>query len=85
MAVYVDNFYAPYRRMLMCHMAADSLQELHDMADCIGVDRRWFQDHARHPHYDVSKGKRALAVRHGAVEVSVRELLRVASRLASEL
>lgn len=31
MAVYVDNFYAPYKRMLMCHMAADTLQELHDM------------------------------------------------------
>jgi len=37
---------------------------------------------SRHPHYDASKEKRAL---HGALEVSVRELLRVESQLSTEL
>lgn len=33
MAVYVDNFKAPYGRMFMCHMIADTQKELLEMAD----------------------------------------------------
>lgn len=68
MSVYVDKAIYKYRRMIMCHMVADSPAELHAMARKIGVRRRWYQADASTPHYDVCKGKRALAVRAGAVE-----------------
>jgi hypothetical protein len=68
-AVYVDNFSAPYRRMSMSHMIADSEQELHAMADRIGVQRRWYQG----DHYDISKGKRELAIQYGAVQITVKQ------------
>ncbi len=79
MTVYVDNARLPYRRMLMCHMLADTLEELHTMADRIGVHRRHFQgkEKASCPHYDICLSKRDLALRHGAVEVSKRELVRI--------
>lgn len=85
MAVYVDPARHPFGRMLMCHMIADSLEELHAMADRIGVARRHFQGMASWPHYDICKAKRALAVRHGAREVSAMDLARVIRRLKGEL
>jgi hypothetical protein len=56
--------------MTMCHMIADTPDELHAMAREIGVKRRWFQfpPLTSFPHYDVCKSKRALAVQHGAIE-----------------
>lgn len=75
MAVYVDDMYAQFGRMKMCHMMADSLEELHDMAFAIGLKPNWFQDKPRFPHYDVSMTKRAVAVQNGAVEVTSRELV----------
>lgn len=79
MTVYVDDMRAPFGRMIMCHMEADTLEELHAMADRIGVARRWFQGphngHSRFPHYDIALSKRALAVQYGAKEVTQRELV----------
>jgi hypothetical protein len=66
-------------RMIMCHMTADTLAELHAMAIRLGV-RRWFQDKPGAPHYDISKMNRSLAIRFGAVEVRPRELLAAARR-----
>lgn len=78
MAVYVDDMRAPYGRMLMCHMVADTSEELHAMADRIGVARRWCQYEGQpDEHYDICLGKRAAAVRLGAEEVSRRELAAV--------
>lgn len=76
MTVYVDAAVNGYGRMIMCHMLADSPDELHAMADKIGVARRHYQspDKASFPHYDICKAKRALAVRHGAQEVDRRKL-----------
>ena len=73
MTVYVDDMRAPYGRMVMCHMAADSEDELHAMADAIGVQRRWYQG----DHYDISLMKRRLAVLAGAQEVTVREMVAI--------
>lgn len=82
MAVYVDDMRARFGRMVMCHMAADSLEELHAMADRIGVARRWYQGPpvTRWPHYDIALSKRALAVAAGAQEITQRESLPVMRR-----
>lgn len=74
MTVYVDKMRAPYGRMIMCHMVADTVEELHAMADIIGVKRRWFQDHHM-PHYDISLGRRRLAVENGAIEIDRYQLV----------
>jgi hypothetical protein len=70
MAIYVDAPRYSYGRMIMCHMIADTPEELHAMADKIGMARRWFQapPQASFWHYDIAKFKRALAVEHGAIE-----------------
>lgn len=78
MAVYVDNMRAPYGRMIMCHMGADTTEELLAMADKIGVDRRWIQHKGSYlEHFDISLGKRELAVKFGAIEVSRRDLVQI--------
>jgi hypothetical protein len=58
-------------------MVADSLEELHSMADKIGVNRKWFQNKPTHPHYDICKSKRMLAIKFGAIEVTSRELVNI--------
>ena len=75
--VYVGDIEYPYRRMLMSHMLADTLQELHEMADSIGIDRKWFQNKEKFPHYDVCKSMKQKAIQLGAVEMSDRELVRM--------
>lgn len=72
MSVYVDAAAHRFGRMLMCHMIADTTDELRMMAFKIGVALRWFQRTASAPHFDICKSKRALAVQHGAVEADRR-------------
>lgn len=76
MTVYVDNMKASLGRMIMCHMIADSDDELHRMADTIGIDRKHWQspEKTSGSHYDICKQKRAMAVKAGAVEISLRVL-----------
>lgn len=62
--------------MKMCHMVATNMEELHEMAQELGL-RRYFQGEGRYPHYDISMGKRRTAVALGAVEVSEREIIRI--------
>ncbi|WP_246751705.1 DUF4031 domain-containing protein [Rhizobium sp. ZX09] len=78
MSVYVDDMRAPFGNMVMCHMWADSDDELLAMADRIGVQRKWIQGHpilsfgkhrnASWVHFDIATSKRALAVKFGAIE-----------------
>jgi hypothetical protein len=57
-------------RMLMCHMIADTEDELLKMADWIGVARRWHQKPGTSgSHFDIALSKRALAVAAGALEI----------------
>jgi len=79
-SVYVDAAVWSYGRMTMCHMLADQTEELHEMADRIGIARCWFQN-ARYPHYDICKTKRAMAVRFGAREIGRREFVQIARKL----
>lgn len=75
MSVYVDNMRAPFRGMIMCHMLADSTDELMAMADRIGIARRWVQyPGTAREHFDIPLSKRALAVAAGAIEIDRRQL-----------
>lgn len=77
MSVYVDDSVdygygavkeVPYARQ-WCHLYADSLEELHEFASRIGMKQEWFQglpDH-KFPHYDLTKSRRTLAIRNGAI------------------
>ena len=56
-------------------MIADTREELEQMAKTIGVARKWLQ----HPgtyreHFDICLSKRAQAVEHGAIEITMLEL-----------
>lgn len=77
MAVYVDGARHPYRRMIMCHMMADSTPELLAMADAIGVNRKWVQKAGTcYEHFDICKAKRAKAVALGAIELTSKAMVK---------
>lgn len=77
MTVYVDDMSVPYGRMKMCHMAADTRGELLEMVDRIGIDRRHIQKRGTwQEHFDISLGKKQLAIKAGAVLVTRKELVR---------
>lgn len=75
MPCYVDNMKAKFGNMVMCHLVADTDEELHAMADRIGVSRKWHQKAGTpHSHYDIAQSKRALAVHYGAREITRSQL-----------
>lgn len=54
---------------LWCHCWTDGpIEELHQLMEKIGMKRSWFQNHPRHPHYDLVPSKRKLAIKYGAIE-----------------
>ena len=78
MSVYVDNMRSRVGRLVLCHMMADTTEELHAMADRIGMKRHWCQyEGTDREHYDVSLAKRALALRYGAVEITPKDMVRI--------
>lgn len=87
MTVYVDDMRANYGRMIMCHMTADSEEELHDMADKIGVARKWYQypHKSRYPHYDICLSMRKKAIALGAKECTMRESVIISKTLREKL
>lgn len=73
---------APARRYgtRWCHLNADTETELHEFASRLGLSRSWYQPGNQKggfnwylSHYDLTPGKRAMAVRLGAVEVQIRD------------
>lgn len=73
MSVYVDELLkhggsASFQWEHSCHLYADSLDELHAFAAGLELKRQWFQDKAGFPHYDLTVGKRSMAVKRGAQE-----------------
>lgn len=76
MSVYVDNYNAPYRNMIMCHMIADSTEELLQFVDKIGVQRKWIQKKGTYSeHFDICQSKRLLAIANGAIEITPKQLV----------
>jgi len=74
MAVYVDNFNAKYGRMTMCHLIADTTEELLDMVDKIGVKRKWIQYSGTYnEHFDICLSKKQKAIELGCIEINFRE------------
>lgn len=63
-----------------CHLFCDGdkVETLHEFAAAIGLKRAWFQaKEGKTPHYDLTPGKRAQAVRAGAKEVSREEAVAI--------
>ena len=69
MTVYVDDVRHSFGNMVMCHLWADTLDELLAMVDTIGVQRKWLQQppKASWVHFDIALSKKKLALAHGAV------------------
>lgn len=67
-----------WRYGLSCHLFSSihDVDELHEFAGWIGLQRKWFQDDPRLPHYDITGSKRHLAIKMGAKVRSVRDVLR---------
>ena len=74
--VYIDSYRAPFGRMKMSHLMADTTDELLTMVDKIGVARKWIQK-AGMPdeHFDIAESKRKASIKAGAKVVSSRELI----------
>lgn len=78
MSVYVDDMSAEFGRMKMCHMIADSPEELFRMAFLIGVSIKHAQNRGNYrEHFDICKSKRIKAVMFGAIEITQKELGRL--------
>ena len=85
MTAYVD----PMRRVIpskrwpwpsACHLYADTLDELHALANRIGLILPWFQRRQDFPHYDLTAPKRRRALRAGAVETTPQHAVRFMRR-----
>lgn len=75
-AVYKDKGGTPFAHMMSdAEKRDDEIAELNRMADNIGLKREWLQNDPYHPHYDVTRSKRAMAIRHGAKEVTSQEMV----------
>lgn len=79
--VYIDSMNAKYRRMIMCHMMADTREELIDMAKQIGVNVKWIQEFdTPREHFDICLSMKKKALELGAIEVGFREIAKLCQR-----
>jgi hypothetical protein len=74
-AVYVDALrdYG-WRHGPSCHLIGDSVEELIEFAESMGMRREWFQAKST-PHFDLTADGRAAAVSMGAIELTNRQLI----------
>jgi len=63
--------------MLMSHMVADSLLELHSMAARLHISKIYFQNIKNKQHYDVCKTKKLQALKYGALLVNDRIIVQI--------
>lgn len=73
MPVYVGVPMWPFGNFIMCHMVADTLAELEEMARALSLKPEWIQEPKRETgvgsltHYDIAKSKRHRAIQLGAI------------------
>ncbi len=90
MAVYVDPMFVtvpnerwPY--MSACHLFTDGDEkELLTFAVGMGLELSWFQHRKTLPHFDLTRGMRAKALRLGAIPIEGREYGELLLRLVKE-
>jgi len=58
------------------HLTADTVGELHDLAERIGMKREWFQNKGSVLHYDLTPRYREKALQGGAIFKPAREQAR---------
>lgn len=79
MPVYVDPLFIcvrnpKWRWGMSCHLFADTVEELHEFARRLKMNRAWLQVSRRGLiHYDLPPKRREKAVELGAIELSRRE------------
>lgn len=78
MTVYVDDMHefqmGQLRRMKCSHMIADTREELFEMARKLGLQLKWVQKAGTYQeHFDVAKGKRDMALKLGAIPITMRQ------------
>ena len=81
MAVYVDGMQpcipnSKWKYKTVCHLMADTIKELHSFALGIGLQKAWFQNDKRFPHYDLTTNKRRLAVKHKVIQMTSIDLIK---------
>ncbi len=61
-----------------CHMWCEvgNEEKLHEIAEKIGMKKKWFQDKKGFPHYDLVPSKRVMAIKLGAIEHSLYDWIR---------
>lgn len=84
MTVYVDSEEILWRGKLWCHLAADTLDELHTFASKLGLRRIWFQSKG-YPHYDVTVSVRERALKMGAIDADRETIVARCRQLKMEL
>ena len=89
MACYVDTVRsypdAGLRHTEFCHLLADTRDELHAMAEQLGIPRRYFQDHPWRWHHDLPEPLRPRAVELGAQEVTMHQVGALLKRRRADL
>jgi len=70
MTVYVDDAVHLWRGRRWAHLMADTLDELHAMAEKLEIPRRAFQNKTSGAHYDVPSELRERAIELGATAIS---------------
>lgn len=72
--VYVDNLVNyGWELGASCHMVGDTREELDSFAVSIGLKLQWADTKGDLYHFDLTKSKRDLAVKKGAIELSRKE------------
>lgn len=68
------RYYCDDMRHLVC--VPYTVENLHRMAEDLGIKRCWFHRGSKHPHYDIPK-RRIEEVRAKCTVVSPREVLKI--------
>lgn len=86
MSVYVDKLRDwGWKLGPSCHLIADTIEELHEFAARLGLKRQWFQHNSSCPHYDLTAGRRAMAVQLGVTELADKEFVAAMKRIRGSL